>query len=149
MLLHHSIDINAPASRVFEFFQQMQANYESWHPDHHAFRWLRGDSVRLGTVFQFDETIHGQRQRKTMRFTEVEPGRLLAFEPTNWFIRLLMPRLMFRMEPTGEVSCRFEAEIRLRVGLIYQKLNAKEFDAVRQHMREEGQNLKRIVEDSQ
>jgi hypothetical protein len=50
------------------------------------------------------------------------------------------------MGPRGARRCRLEAEIHVRTGPLGAWLNRKEFDAVRRHMREECENLKRIVE---
>jgi hypothetical protein len=41
---------------------------------------------------------------------------------------------------------RFIAELHIRTGPVGAWLNRREFNAVRQHMREEGENLKRILE---
>lgn len=146
MLLQDSIRVNVPAEQIFQFFAEMDKHYVDWHPDHHAFRWIEGNQLAVGTVFYFEETIGGHPQNKAMRFIEIEPNRLLVFEPMNWFIRLLMPRLSFGMEPLDAESCEFVAKIHLRVGPLGQRLNAKEFNAVRKHMREEGENLKQMVE---
>ncbi|CAN5819151.1 hypothetical protein BH20GEM3_BH20GEM3_09110 [soil metagenome] len=41
---------------------------------------------------------------------------------------------------------RFFTELHIRTGPVGAWLNRREFNAVRQHMREEGENLKRILE---
>lgn len=146
MLLQDSIQVNVSAETVFGFFEEMADNYVAWHPDHIAFRWIEGESVTEGAVFYFEEIIAGELQKKRMRFTQVQPGRFLEFEPVNRMVRLLMPRLSFEMEPIDATSCYFRAKIHLRVGPLAARLNAKEFTAVRQHMKEEGENLKRMVE---
>jgi hypothetical protein len=53
---------------------------------------------------------------------------------------------VFRVEPVAEQGYRFIAEIHLRVGPLAARLNRRELDAVREHMRVEGINLKRFVE---
>jgi hypothetical protein len=146
MLLQDSIRINASADEVFDFFNGMAQNYTRWHPDHRLFRWLNGDSVAVGTIFYFEEIIAGHLQKKSVRFINVHPGRFMEFEPMNWFVRILMPRLSFAMEPMGADSCNFVAKIHLRVGPLAARLNAREFTAVRQHMRQEGENLKQLLE---
>lgn len=40
----------------------------------------------------------------------------------------------------------FISEIQLRIGPLAAKLNKKELDAVRQHMKVEGENIKRMLE---
>jgi hypothetical protein len=56
------------------------------------------------------------------------------------------PRLVFRLETVGPARYRFIAEIFLRVGPLAARLNKREFDAVREHMRIEGINLKGFAE---
>ena len=146
MQLAESIDIEAPPDRVFRFFQRMADNYLRWHPDHRAFRWLDEKGLATGSRFHLKEQIGGKELERTMVITRLEPGRLLEFAPDHRFIRLLMPRLLFRMVPSGEQGCRLEAEIQVRTGPVGAWLNRKEFEAVRRHMREECANLKRIVE---
>lgn len=63
-------------------------------------------------------------------------------------MRLLMPRLSFEIQPKGEASL-FIARIPIRTGPVGAWLNRREFNAVRQHMKEEGENLKRMIESEQ
>ncbi len=146
MQLAESIDIEVPPERVYRFFERMAENYLRWHPDHQAFRWMDGRGLATGSRFHLEERIGGKDLARTMVITRLEAGRLLEFAPDHWFIRLLMPRLRFRMVPRGARNCRLEAEIHVRTGPLGAWLNRREFDAVRRHMREECENLKGIVE---
>jgi hypothetical protein len=55
------------------------------------------------------------------------------------------PPISFRTDPPGD-GCVVTQAIRVRTGPIGAWLNRREFDAVRAHMREEGENLKRTPE---
>lgn len=147
MVLRDSIDVQAPLASLFEFFDGMsQERYLDWHPDHKVFRWTRGQGVKVGNRFYFEEVIAGKLLRKSVEFTRVEPGSHLEFAPTFWLLRLVLPRMVFRAEVTAAGTFRFVAEIFLRVGPIGARLNRREFDAVRAHMRIEGINFKRHAE---
>ena len=146
MLLKDCIQIQAPAESAFNFFQNMADNYVRWHPDHLKFAWLEGDSVEVGSVFYFEERIGNELEKKAMRFTAVKQNRFLEFTPVSKIVRFFMPKLRFAMDPVDENSCHFTATINLRVGPILPRIYAKEFDVVRQHMREEGKNLKSLLE---
>jgi hypothetical protein len=61
-------------------------------------------------------------------------------------MRVFLPRMLFRIEAAGPGVCRVAAEIHLRIGPLAARLNKRELDAVREHMRLEGINLKRILE---
>lgn len=145
MRLRDSIWIRTTPERIFRFFETMDAHYLQWHPDHRLFRWEAGTGVREGVVFYFEEIIGGKLMKKRVHFTRVVQNRHLEFTFTNRLLALILPRLVFHFAPEGE-GTRFDAEIQIRTGPLGAWLNRREFDAVRRHMREEGENLKRILE---
>lgn len=141
-----SIDIAASAEDGFAFFEQMDANYTRWHPDHLKFAWRKGRGIAIGTEFMFEEIIAGKKQRKRTRVTAVEPNRYFAFTMVNPLFRFFLPQLSFGFEPSW-TGFTFSAEIRLHgIGPLGRRLNRREFAAVEQHMAEEGQNLKALLE---
>jgi hypothetical protein len=146
VILRDAIEIRAAPVDIFEFFERVDAHFLAWHPDHRLFRWTRGRGLAPGNEFHFEEVIAGKLLKKTVRFTCIEPGRHIEFEPVFWLMRLLLPRMVFRVEPVAGGVLRFVAEIHLRVGPLGARLNKREFDAVREHMRVEGVNLKRWAE---
>ncbi|MBX3420480.1 MAG: hypothetical protein KF752_02880 [Pirellulaceae bacterium] len=147
MILKDSIEIHAPVCRLFEFFEGMShERYLSWHPDHKLFRWTEGQGIKPGNCFYFEEVIAGKLLKKTVAFTRVETDCRIEFAPTFWLMRLFLPRFVFRAEITSPSSFRFISEIFLRVGPIGARLNKREFDAVREHMRVEGINFKHFAE---
>ncbi len=147
MILRDSIDIEATPDAVFAFFDGMdQDRYLGWHPDHKVFRWVRGRGLKVGNAFYFEEVIAGKLLKKEVVFTRIDGGAHIEFAPTFWLMRLFLPRLVFRLEALGTGRYRFVAEIYLRAGPLAARLNRREFDAVREHMRIEGINLKRFAE---
>lgn len=145
MILEERTRITAPPEAVFAFFEAMEDNYTTWHPDHVTFRWVAGDGLGRDARAYFEESVAGEHQRKTVRFTTVIPNRYVAFEPTGFLTRLLLPEISFAIEPLDD-GCQLTQRLRVRTGPIGAWLNRREFDAVRQHMHEEGVNLKRLVE---
>lgn len=147
MVLRDAIEVYASPADVFAFFDGMDdARYLGWHPDHRHFRWTRGKGLKIGTEFYFEEVIAGKLLKKTVVFTRIEEGSRIEFAPVSWLMRLFLPRLVFRLEIIAERHYRFIAEIVLRVGPLGARLNKRELDAVREHMRIEGINLKHFVE---
>jgi hypothetical protein len=147
MVLRDSIDVQAPMATLFEFFEGMtNERYLGWHPDHRQFRWIEGHGVKVGNRFYFEEVIGGRLLKKAVKFTRVDSGTCIEFAPVFWLMRLFLPRLVFRAEATGAESFRFVAEIFLRIGPLAARLNKREFDAVREHMKAEGINFKRHAE---
>lgn len=145
MILQDSINIDTKPEAIFQFFEEMERNYLQWHPDHVLYRWVSGRGVKHGHVFYFEEYIAGKLLKKRVAFTRVVPNQHIEFAPTFWPMRLFLPRMLFRIEPQVG-GCRFTAEIHLRMGPLAQRANRRELAAIREHMRIEGVNIKRIVE---
>lgn len=147
MVLRDAIELSASSADVFSFFEDMDNDrYLGWHPDHKVFRWTKGKGLKVGNEFYFEEVIAGKLLKKKVVFTRIDEGTRIEFAPTFWLMRLFLPRLVFRLEAIAAGRYRFVAEIFLRVGPLAARLNRREFDAVRQHMRVEGINLKHFAE---
>jgi hypothetical protein len=146
MVIRDSIEVNATPEAIFRFFEEMDARYLRWHPDHRLFRWVRGQRLEEGNVFYFEEQIAGKLLKKQVVLTRVVPNECISFSPTFWVMRVFLPRMTFRIEPQASRRCRVVAEIQLRIGPLAAKLNKRELAAVREHMRVESMNLRQIVE---
>jgi hypothetical protein len=147
MILEVRTNINAPASKIFSFFNEMQENYVRWHPDHVLFNWRRGCGVAPGNVFYFEEVVADEHEKKEVVFTEVAKDRYLAFAPTDDVFRLLLPRISFEMNE-GTQSTELIAQVVARMGPIAVWVYRRKIRRIIQHMREEGANLKQLVETS-
>lgn len=139
--------IRADPQKVFLFFAEMESNYLRWHPDHVSFRWLDQPELRSGVRFHFEERIGGKLLKKSVAFTRIEPASLLEFAPTSRLFRFFLPRISFFVLP-AEGGIVVRQEIVLRIGPLAAWLNRRELNAVLTHMREEGENLKRLLEPS-
>jgi len=147
MILRDSIEFPGSAADVLAFFDGMDNDrYLWWHPDHKLFRWIKGRGLQVGNEFYFEEVIAGKLLKKHVVLTRIDDGGYIEFVPTFWLMRLLLPRMLFRVEPSGSNTHRLVAEIHLRAGPIGARLNRREFDAVREHMRIEGLNFKRFAQ---
>ncbi len=144
-MLKDSILIKASPEAIFRFFEEMERNYLQWHPDHVLYHWVSGRGVQEGHVFYFEEYIAGKLLKKRVIFTRVVLHQHIEFAPTFWLMKLFLPRMVFRIAPAGD-GCQFIAEVHLRMGPLAQRANKKELEAIREHMRVEGLNIKRILE---
>jgi hypothetical protein len=145
ILSETSPEIHAAPDQLFAFFMAMETNYTAWHLDHVVFRWLDKPAMKRGVRFYFEERIGGRLLRKKVAFTRVEPGSAIEFAPTSRLFRLLLPRILFRIEPS-ERGFTVTQDIHLRIGPLAAWLNRRELEAVRRHMHEEGENLKQLLE---
>ena len=145
MILEERTLINATPNKIFEFFDNMEENFTAWHPDHIVFQWVKGRGVAIGNVFYFEEIIAGEYQKKSVVFTEVQKNKLITFAPTNDFFRLFLPRISFTMNE-AHMGTELIAEVVVRMGPVAKWLHRKQIRLVKQHMSEEGKNVKRILE---
>lgn len=143
--LQAKILVEASPEAVFTFFEQIQDNFRTWHPDHITFRWVKGDRLDAGNEAYFAEEIAGDVNKWTIRYVVVEPPKCIEFHPTSRIIRFFVPHIRFRIEPV-DGGCRVTQQVKVRTGPIGRRLNSAEFDAIQNHMTEEGENLKEIVE---
>jgi Polyketide cyclase / dehydrase and lipid transport len=152
IVIKDSIEINASPESVFEFLVNMtdDESYRNWHPeDHISLRWLKGKPWEVGSVVCAKEYIHGVIHTFKFVTTKMIPNRLIEYMPTFCLYRIFIPKNSFIIEPTS-IGCIFTAEGSYRIGRIG-KLFAKNkiekgIASMKKHLQEEGENLKRSVE---
>ena len=104
--------------------------------------------LQPGSEIECQEYLHGKLH--TMRFclTEIDPGRRIEYEIVG------LGKGAFEVIPKGD-KVEFVAELGLgfdfsiigsMADAVFSMLFSRRLEAMRQHMREEGQNLKKIIE---
>lgn len=95
IVLRDCVEIEAPPSRVFEWFRHLEENYRSWHPAHVSCRYLHGGELQKGSVLYAEEYLHGKLHRLKLSLTKVVPNREFGYR--------ILPGLLggFRMRPTN------------------------------------------------
>jgi len=144
MELRHSIDIDVPPARIYDWFLHLDRHYRQWHADHRECYWLRGNGTRTGDVLFASEILHGVLHKLRFRMTRIEPGRYMGFDVLGlpgW----LVPTGYFSAESTAR-GARFSAGLEVRGGWLLRVLLPGQYRALITHMREEGENLKRLLE---
>ena len=137
---------------IFNFLTGIvdDASYRAWHKDDHvSFRWLKGQPWAEGSVMYAEEYLHGKLHKLKFVVTKIVPNEKIEYTPVSRFIRKFFPKNEFIIEQKGD-SCLFIASGTYRVGWIgkvfFGKAIEKGLSSVRKHMKEEGENLKRILE---
>lgn len=147
-VLRHSVVVDAPPAECFEFFRSMdEERYLAWHREHLAFHYVEGDRIEEGARAFFDEEVGDERIASTVRYTRVRPPEYIEFRDENRLTRLFNPKNTFAFEPV-DGGTHVVAEIHLRIGPL-ERLSSQvhhELEELRRHVREEGENLKRLVE---
>jgi len=150
--LKDSIEIKATPERVFEWLVQRfkdKESYQAWHPDHVYIRWIKGEPLQEGSIIYAEEYLDGDLHRLKFRITKIVANRMIEYR-CLFPLSILAPGNTFLIEPKGENSCIFTAMgiLRLPVWLFKRlhKRHKNKIEATEQHMKEEGENLKKALE---
>lgn len=148
-IIEDSTEINTTPEKIWEFFTNLEKNYKSWHPeDHIVFKWLEGKPMETGTRCYGEEIMNGKVRKFKITIGTVIPNRKIIFHFT-FPVTLVSPYFEWRIEPKGENSV-FTAITIIRCERFYRALMGKkrwdELIASGKHMKEEGENLKKILE---
>jgi len=152
--LEDKVEIKASPEQIFDWFAHLEENYLAWHPqDHIEWRTLKGNLMEAGSTFYFAERIGERTLRMKCRITGVEPNRRVEWAAIGPF-SLLGVGGIFLAEPMAAGSL-FTAVVYFgwRVPLLGRVFDwavrtflSRRIEALRRHMAEEGQNLKRLLE---
>jgi len=97
-----------------------------------------------GSVLYIEECLHGKLHKMKFLGTKVESNERIEYKllfPTS----IICPRGSFIVEPKGQ-SCIFTATLSFRFGTIFSRFAQPRVEALKKHMKEEGENLKRLLE---
>jgi hypothetical protein len=146
--LKDSIEIHTTPRRLFAWLERMPQEYQSWHQDHVACQVIRGSMLEVDSEIECQEYLHGKLHTMRFRMTKVVPDKRIEF------VVIGMGRGAFEAQIIGD-AVRFIAELDIGsdapiIGRCFDLIMSLFFQqriaAMRQHMIEEGQNLKAILE---
>lgn len=143
MILSESTEINTTPEKVFEWLTHFKERYTEWHPDHVTCHWVTKPSMEEGSVLYTEEYLHGQLHNMNICLTKVEPTRIeykILFP-----LSVICPKGSFVIEPKGD-HCIFTATLSFRFSRVLSALFEERLRALKIHMKEEGENLKRLLE---
>ncbi len=150
--LTDSIEIKTTPEKIFSFLTNLvdDESYRAWHPDDHvSFRWIEGQPWAEGSVVHADEYIHGKLHKLKFIVTKIVPNTEIEYVPVSRFLKRYFPKNTFYIE-SRERTCVFTATCTCRVGWLVRTFAKKKLErglsSVRKHIKEEGENLKRILE---
>ncbi len=150
--ISHSIEINAPAQRIYDFFLRLHEtdNYRTWHPaDHISFQWTRGVPWHEGSKIYAEEIMHGKKHQLKFTVLRNVNNTYLEYAPSNPIVRFFFPKNTFEITPT-DTGCTFKATGCFRLGILARKFSGKNIEiginSIKKHIAEEGENLKKIIE---
>lgn len=122
----------------------MSEHYAEWHPDHVSAEWVHGGPNQVGSILEAVEDLGGTREVLRLEMISIDPPRGFKYR-IRGPISLLLPGGVFAVI-SDSGGARFTAAISYRFGRLTERLFNRRTAALRRHMKEEGENLKRIVE---
>lgn len=148
IVLRETVTIDVPPVEVWRWLESIPEHIAEWHPDHISARWLSGGAFVPNAQMEVKERLHGKPHRLRLTLTGVEPGHRVRYR--------MFPgvRGEFVVEP-AETGSTFTATIafglRLPVlGSLVDRLLEltipRRLEAIRQHLVEEGANLRALLE---
>ena len=147
-----SIEIKTTPEKIFAFITSLvdDESYRAWHKeDHVSLRWLKGSPWQEGSLAYAQEYMHGKLHKLKFIVTKVIPNERIEYVPNSRLLRIYVPKNEFIIERKGD-SCIFTAKGTYRVGWIvktfFKKVLEYGLTCVKKHMKEEGENLKAILE---
>ena len=153
VIITDSIEVKATPEEIYTFLTGIvdDEGYRAWHEQEHvAFRWVKGPPWVEGSVMYVEEYLHGKLHKLKLLVTRIVPNERIEYVPTSRLLRLFLPKNEFIIERTGEETSLFIASGTYRLGWIgktfFKKAVESALASVRKHMKEEGENLKRILE---
>jgi len=150
--LRDSIEIKTTPERIFECLVQFirdKESYKTWHPEHVDIHWIKGNPTKEGSIVCIEEYLQEYLHKLKFRITKIVPNRMIEYRPL-FPLSIIAMGNRFLIEPKGENNCMFTASGRIRFPLwLFKKIHKKhegKLEASEQHMKEEGESLKKAVE---
>ena len=142
--LEDSIQIDSPPEPIWEWLKGLTGHYSDWHPDHVSAEWVRGEPYQVGSVLEAVEYLGGKREVLRFEMTSVDPPYGFDYR-IRGPIATLLPGGAFEIHPV-DGGTRFTAFISCRFPRLAGRLFRRRMAGLVDHMRKEGENLKRIIE---
>ena len=144
LLLKDTVEINTTPEKIWEFWANMDKNYKALHPeDHILFQWTKGRPMEEGSTIYAEEVVGGKLLKGKVTCVDVVPNRKFAL--TLPFPRSLFCKYEYLIEPRGD-NTAFIAFTHLKFPGFARKRIQAIVEVGKKHVREEGENLKKILE---
>ena len=144
LTLEDSVEIKTTPEKVWEFLANMDRNYKTWHPqDHILFRWIKGKPMEEGSTIYAEEAVGGKMIKGKVTCGDVIPNRRFTLNPS--FPRSIFVKYEYLIETKGENTV-FTALTHLKYPFFSEKHIRSVIEIGEKHVREEGENMKKILE---
>ncbi|MDI6883195.1 MAG: SRPBCC family protein [Patescibacteria group bacterium] len=144
--LKDSIEIKTTPEKIEEWLRNLGEYYKEWHPDH--VKWVNvTGGLDEGDIIYFEEYLHGKLHKFKCKITKIERNKkgVIEFKGLSFLERIFAEKGSFIIEPK-EDSCIFTATLSSRFSWLISIFFKEMIEVVKKHMKEEGENLKRLLE---
>lgn len=146
--LKDTVEIKAPPEKIFEFFLNFRENFYACHPDHVECHYLTLGPLKENSIIYIEEYLYGKLRKLKLHITKIQPNSRIEYRT------FLGTKGIFIIEPRG-IDALFRAEMHMGTknpllgklrDRIMRMFFSRQLEGLKQHIAEEGQNLKRILE---
>jgi hypothetical protein len=148
IILKDAVEIRASPEQIVEFFLNFKENFHAWHPDHVECHYLTPGPLKENSVIYVEEYLHGELHKLKLHITKIQPNSRIEYKT------FLGTKGIFVIEPR-DTDTLFTAEMHMgtQIPLLGKLIDrimwvffSRRLEGLKQHMVEEGQNLKKILE---
>ncbi len=155
MIIKDSIVINAPPEKIYNYLIQHiidQKSYKEWHKEHISLKWLKGKPSTKGSIVYIEEYLGDNLQKMTFKFTKFIPNKLIKYR-ILYPLALFAPGNEFIIEKLDDKSSTFTARGKINISekmfLKMHPYHKQKLMFTKRHMKEEGENIKKALEENQ
>jgi len=146
-IIEDTIEIPAAPAKIFDVLLKVfssQESYKKWHKDHIDCQWIKGKPFMVGSTLYIEEYLHGKLHKMKFLCTKVVPCRTMEYR-VSFPMSIIFIKGTFLIVPLKD-TCLFTATLSFRLGRLLLRFSKGKIDAIKQHMKEEGENLKKLIE---
>ncbi len=143
--LDDSVVVDAPPEKVWSWLLDLAGHYTEWHPSHVSAEWTRGEPNEIGSQLTTIEELAGHREKLVFEVTDLEPPWRMKYR-IKGLHSIILPGGSFQVSAADNRRSTFTATIGYRFGRLTRTLFRHRMEALREHMREEGESLRQLVE---
>lgn len=145
--LEDSIVVAARPERVWSWLEDLAGHYTEWHPSHVSAAWTRGRPNEIGSQLTTIEHLAGHREKLVFELTGWDPPQRMEYR-IKGLHSIILPQGSFQVSAAPNQGSTFTATLHYRFGRLTELLFRRRMAHLQAHMREEGEGLKRLVEEA-
>ena len=149
MTLSHEVNIKTSTESIWNFLLNIQENYAAWHPqDHIVFRWTKGAPFATGSTFYAEQYMMGEKVKYNGKITTAVPHEKITMT-FSFPLSLITEKIEMVIQDKGTYSTFHHIsymKFRFLSRTIFKNHNLKTLKDMDNHIRTEGENMKRILE---